>query len=113
MEIRLMIDEIELGLIKFIGGKYWFFANSDNIKKAQQKKPVEMKFYSLPHEGMISSNLPFDFLSEHIAAFNRKDLIKAAGIEEGDSEFEKLYKLAGVEFVENQIFKLEKVLKSK
>lgn len=107
MELRLMIDETELGLIKFIAGQYWYFANKENIQKALVEHPVEMKFYDLPTEGMVSSKDAFEILHEFKHALSRNDLNKLAGIKESDSEFVKLHKLAGLDFTFNQVFSIK------
>lgn len=80
-EIASIIEKDELTVID----------NKDNIDKAKQVYPLNMREY---RNGLSGYVYPIE---NYFNAVNRSDIIKEANIKESDSIFTKLYKVAGLE----------------
>ena len=99
MKIVLSIEDIELGYLAEHNEKYLFCANGDEILRAQKEYPLDMLLFKLNSKGMeVYENIPYPF-NTFLAGVNRSDIIKKTEIEENDTDFVKLYKLAGLEIM--------------
>lgn len=95
--LMLSIECFDLGYLKRIGNKYAFVSNASEIKNAKQSYPFDMKLFKLCDSGAMSfDNIPYPF-SEYLSCCDRPDIKDKAGIVDTDDEFEKLYKIAGLE----------------
>ena len=68
--------------------------NQENIKQAKEIYPLNMRAYTKGLSGYVYP------IESFFSAFNRKDIIKESGINEDDSVFEKLYKVAGLDLID-------------
>ena len=76
-----------------------FFADETRIKRVQKRYPILMKMYTLNVSGAeIYARLP-NLFANFIPSKERTDIITKAGIVDSDDDFEKLYKLAGLNLV--------------
>ena len=106
-KVFLSYKSIKLGFLCRDEHGFCFVANETAIKKLQQKNPILMKTFSLNLSGAeIYSNLPCLF-SQFIPSKERVDLLNKAGIIEGDDDFAKIYKLAGLNLI-NINFKIHR-----
>lgn len=95
-KIYLKIDKINLGyLIESFGG-YTFCANEDGIEKAEQKHMIAMKLFNLNKSGCCEYvDLPYEY-AQFMPSTERSDIYEKAKISYYDSDFEKLFKIAGI-----------------
>lgn len=98
MKIVLNIQNIELGYLTYENDKYKFFANSKSFEKAHNLYPI-IKNLDLNSSGIgIYDKIPFP-ISNYISGTSREDIVALAKIKKSDSTFEKLYKLAGLDYM--------------
>ena len=96
-KIALLIKSQNLGELVEKDGKYLFFANNVGVLESEKENFVAMKLFGLNRSGVKEyDSLPFVF-SVFLPSDSRTDLNKKAGIDAGDSDFEKLYKIAALE----------------
>ena len=101
IKIKLFVGDIELGYLTEIDKGYVFSANKTKIAKAKKEYPIQMRRFELNERDMgLYKNIPSIF-DEFVSCQNRADIIEKAGLEPTDSEFEKLYKIAGLDFFTN------------
>lgn len=97
--IALTINELELGYLSDYNGKYMFNANSEIINKAKEQYPIDMLLFSLNTTGMETYNeLPYPF-TQFMSGVVRADIINKAKILDEDTDFMKLFKLAGLKLM--------------
>ena len=94
--ISLYIGEYLLGNLLAGNSKYYFTANAEGIDRARQKHPIEMLLFQLNDNGMAEYDKLPELFAKYINAADRKDLMQLSGINSTDSDYEKLYKLAGL-----------------
>jgi len=96
-KILFKIDDLVLGALAYDKNKYVYVANNKDILKAKKAYPLEMRFYKLNIDGAMSFDiLPYPF-NEYLSYTAREDLSLKAGITSSDSDFDRLYKLAGLD----------------
>lgn len=102
-QIYLYFKEINLGFLSQENDVFVWFPNLRNIELFEKQNPAFEDFLLLERkEPVVYTKIPFHY-SDFISACSRADLVKKAGINTQDSEFEKLYKLAKLDF-SNQDF---------
>lgn len=95
--LMLSIEEFDLGYLKRMGNKYTFFANASAIRDAKKAYPFDMKLFKLCESGAIQlDSIPYPY-TEYITCCRRQDIKDKAGISDSDDDFDKLYKVAGLE----------------
>ncbi len=95
MKIALYIKELTLGYLEY-NNNYYFTADESNIQVAFKKYPIDMMLFSLNKaQTKEYKYVPQNFL-QYLEATAREDLRLKADIKDEDSEFVKLYKLAGL-----------------
>ena len=72
----------------------------DNIKVAKQEYPLQMRLFKKSLSGILSP------IENIINCLDREDIKKQANIEENDSLFEKLFKVAGIELIDYNGFNI-------
>jgi hypothetical protein len=93
----LSIEDCDLGYLKRVEGKYSFFANASGIKSAKEKYPYDMKLFNLCEAGaVLLDEIPYPY-TEYLSCCDRLDIKNKAKILDSDDNFEKLYKIAGLE----------------
>ena len=98
-KIYLSYKSVKLGYLCKEEKWFRFYADEENIKKLKKKCPILMKTYTLNVSGAeIYARMP-DLFSKFIPSNERVDLLNKAGVVDGDDDFEKLYKLAGLNMV--------------
>ena len=98
-KIYLAFKSTTLGYLCREEQGFRFYANEQSIRKIAQKNPILMRTFSLNISGNeLYMNIP-NLFSQFIPSKERVDLIKKAEIIETDDEFEKLYKIAGLNLV--------------
>ena len=98
-KISLCIEDIELGYLMERNGKYAFYANGDEVNRAKREYPLEMILFNLNDKGMKAyDKIPYPF-STFVNGAYREDLMIKAGIDSGDSDFARLYKLASLKIM--------------
>lgn len=96
-KVLLYIGEYHLGYLKEDKDGMTFCSDNQNIKKAQEHFPVQMRLFKLNTKGNVLYNvLPYPF-SMCRDAFTRNDLCIKANINSFDTDFEKLYKISGLD----------------
>ena len=97
--IVLNIEDIELGYLITRDGKYVFCANGDEVVRAKREYELDMLLFDLNERGMTTfDTIPYPF-STFMAGTSRGDLVKQAGIKDSDTDFIRLYKLAGLKLM--------------
>lgn len=99
-KIRLLVVDLELGYLKEDNG-YVFVANEKNIVQAKKDYLIQMRRFSLNESGLGLYNQVPPIFNDFLSGTNRQDIIEVAGIDKDDSDFEKLYKLAGIDMMPN------------
>lgn len=98
MKLVLNIQDISLGYLIEENNKYKFFANSKNFDKALKLYPI-IKNLDLNSSGIgIYDKIPYP-VSNYLSGTSREDIVALAKIKKSDSTFEKLYKLAGLDYM--------------
>lgn len=93
-KIYLSLDEMDLGYLIEDKKAFVFVANEEGVNSAQEKNPIAMQFFSLNRTGKkVFLKMPHTF-SQFLITDSRKDLMLKANIDDEDSQFEKLFKLA-------------------
>lgn len=101
-KVYLYFREFELGFLCQENGKYIWSPNPSEIKKFSEKYFFG-DFLFLDREKPVTyDKIPHHFI-EYVQSSSREDLKKSAKIEKGDSDFEKLYKMATLDYY-NQDF---------
>ncbi|MBQ7351523.1 MAG: hypothetical protein IJW59_01460 [Clostridia bacterium] len=96
-KVLLTIEDLDLGYLEKKGDKFVFFANPAGIRQAREQYPYDMKLFMLSEVGMTQfDDIPYPY-SEYINYCDRTDIASKAKISEEDSDFDKLYKVAGLE----------------
>ena len=99
MNISLNIEDIELGYLMERNGKYVFCANVKEVERARKEYPLDMILFDLNEGGMtVYDTIPYPF-SNFMSGTHREDLMIKAGIKSTDSDFVRLYKLAGLKLI--------------
>lgn len=94
--ISLNIEDIELGYLIERGNKYVFCANGNEVNRAKVEYPIDMILFNLNATGMqVYDDIPYPFTT-FVSGTYRSDLMEKAGINQNDSDFVRLYKLAGL-----------------
>ena len=94
--ISIYIGECWLGTLIRGENKYLFRANSEGIVLARRYHPIEMLLFVLNDNGEGKyDNIPGPF-ADYLGALDRRDLVEQAHIEDGDDDYLRLYKLAGL-----------------
>lgn len=102
-QIYLYFKELNLGFLAQENDVYVWFPNLNNIVLFENQNPAFEDFLLLErNEPVVYTQIPFHY-SDFISACSREDLVQKAGIKPKDSDFEKLYKLAKLDF-SNQDF---------
>lgn len=95
-KVFLSIGDITLGYLCEKNEGYMFHASSDSIKEATKNYPIKMKFFTLNKSGINEyPKIPNHFI-QYLENVDRIDIVEKAGIVDGDSDFIKLYKVAGL-----------------
>ena len=98
-KLNLFIFDFNLGQLLYESGEYIFDPNKENIKKAHKQYPIQM----IPIINNLLYSKEYNFLpypfDEFLGYTNRLDIKENAGILDSDSDFEKLYKLAGIDMI--------------
>lgn len=99
-KVYLSLNDIDLGFLVEGTNCFNFVAYEDAIAYLKKENPFAMLMFKLNKSGeKIYEYIPAPF-SRFLVAKNRKDIIEKAGIKEMDSQFECLYKLAGLNMME-------------
>lgn len=103
--IKFCFKEFELGFLSFDKKTNEFVYNSllENERNAD-KKYQGLEFYYLKNSVNRRSKTLFKQFDEFAGCLNRPDIIRLAELEEKDSLFEKLEKLAKLNIVESDYF---------
>ena len=97
-QIYLYFKELNLGYLTQEKDVYIWVPNTENIQLFErQNSAFEDLFFLERNKPVGYVNIPLHY-SEFIQACSREDLVQKAGIKSRDSEFEKLYKLAKLDF---------------
>lgn len=99
-KVYLSLNNNDLGYLTCQNDKFKFVAFEEEIKKAKEENPLAMMMFKLNQTGSktyVSIPAPF---SRFLIARSRKDLMEKANLCETDSQFEALYKLAGLKMME-------------
>lgn len=99
-KIYLSFADIDLGYLQQNGQNCEFVAYEQNILNLENENPMVMQFFKLNKTGSkqyLSIPEPF---SRFLISNSRKDLFEKADIKEEDGQFEKLYKLAGLNMMD-------------
>ena len=102
--IRIFYKEIELGQLQQVEKNYIYKANPQKVELAH-KKGYPTYLYKCD-ESFLSSELPYS-ITDFIPDPKQYAICIAANIENNDSDFEKLYKVASLKDVKNREFHLE------
>ena len=95
-KVFLCLEESVLGYLVEGDDGYIFHADKEGITNANKINSLKMKFFTLNRNGMKKySEIPNHY-SQFLEGVEREDIIKKAGLEEDDSLFIKLYKVAGL-----------------
>ena len=98
--VYLSLNNNDLGYLMSSNNKYKFVAFEDVIAMAIKQTPLAMMMFKLNKTGTKTyESIPAPF-SRFLIGRNRKDLIEKANLSEQDSQFEALYKLAGLDMME-------------
>ena len=104
-KVYLSLDDIDLGYLTKSEDLFQFVADEVAIKEAEQTNPLAMKLFKLNRKGkMFFDELPNVF-RKFLVSNLRKDIISKADIIEEDNDFERLFKLAGLNMM-NITFKI-------
>lgn len=103
-QVYLNFKELTLGYLKEDKDLYVWVPNIDSINIFSQK-------YSFAKDSLLLSSsapevytvIPAHFI-DFVESSNRADLRKSAGIEQTDSDFEKLYKMATLSYFNQDYF---------
>ena len=99
-KVYLSLNEKDLGYLVEGTHCFKFVADEDVIVYLKNENPLAMLMFKLNKSGKQEYEyIPAPF-SRFLAAKNRKDIIEKANIQEEDSQFECLYKLAGLDMME-------------
>ena len=99
-KVYLSLDEIDLGYLVQTDQSYLFIANEDGVNEAITTNPVAMKFFNLNKIGEKSYQQIPHLFAQFLLASSRNDLCEKAKFNETDDEFEKLFKLAGLNIMQ-------------
>ena len=98
-KIKLFINEYYLGNFYVIEDEYIYEPNEVGVLLAKRDYPLQMRTYTLGHESLLEMDvMPEPFLTFYNYSF-RQDLIEKANIEDHDTPFNRIYKLAGLELL--------------
>lgn len=99
-KVYLSLNEKDLGYLVEGTHCFKFVADKDVIAHLEEENPLAMLMFKLNKCGEQEYEyIPAPF-SRFLAAKNRKDIIEKADIKETDSQFDCLYKLAGLDMME-------------
>lgn len=99
MKVVLGIEDIELGYLSEHNGKYMFCANGEEVERALKEYSLDMMLFKLNNSGIkVFDKIPYPF-DTFLAGSSRPDIMKKSGISKDDSDFVKLYKIAGLNLV--------------
>lgn len=102
-QIYLYSQEINLGFLTQENDVYVWVPDTKNIALFENLNPAtEDLLFMERKEPVVYEKMPFHY-AEFLPACSREDLVQKAGIKASDSDFEKLYKLAKLDF-SNQDF---------
>ena len=94
-KIYLSLNENILGYLREGENGYVFHADKEGIENATKISPIKMKFFTLNKSGMKEySQIPNHYI-QYLDNWDREDIMEKTGIDESDSDFVKLYKIAG------------------
>lgn len=93
--IGVYYKDIKLGELSQVNSKYIYKANKNNINKAH--KLGYLTFLYKCDDNFISEELPYS-LQNFIPTEKQIELIETANILDNDNDFEKLYKIAKLNF---------------
>ena len=97
--INLYMLDIEVGYLNECNNSYEFTANSFGLNEVSEKYPFQLRMFKLNREGTkVYNELPYPF-NEFLGYVGRRDLDEKAGINQNDSDFDKIYKLAALDMV--------------
>lgn len=99
--ISIYFREIKLGELNQVNDNYVYKCNKENVKKAHQKG--YSTFLYKCDDSFISTELPYS-LQNFIPDKKQVQIIQLAKIEESDSDFEKLYKVAHLDFAKPDFY---------
>lgn len=103
-KIYISFEDLELGCLFKINNEIMFSADEQAIQKMEENNPIATTFFKLNKQGQQKYQIipePFSFFLSN----TRKDIIEKANIQEEDDEFEKLFKIAGLNLMP-QIFRI-------
>lgn len=96
-KIYLSLEDCILGYLMQSERGYVFYADKEGIQSACALSSLKMKFFTLNRSGMKEySEIPNHFI-QYLDSVDREDIMKKAKINEDDSLFAKLYKIAGLD----------------
>lgn len=95
-KVFISFDEIDLGYLIETEKSYMFVANEQGILNAQEKNPIAMSLFKLNKTGKQNYEAMPHMFSQFIVTDSRKDICDKAKINTDDSQFEKLFKIAGL-----------------
>ena len=99
--IGIFFREIKLGELTQVNNNYIYKANIKNIEKAH-KKGYSTYLYKCD-ESFISEDLPYS-LQNFIPTEEQTETLTIAKITPNDSDFEKLYKIAKLDFEKRDFY---------
>ena len=96
MKIFIEFNKTSLGFLTKTEEGFDFVAFANEIEKLETENSIVFKMFNLNKKGTKSySHIP-SFFRKFLPSKERMDLMKKANIKETDSEFDKLFKLAGL-----------------
>ena len=102
-KVYLYFQKYELGSLSEKDSQYLWTQNPDIIKEYNEKVFFAFLYKLNENEPTLYDYMPRHF-REFVDASKREDLKQNAKIEEGDSDFEKLYKMATLSYLENDYY---------
>ena len=95
-KVFLSLDECILGYLIESKIGYIFHADKEGIERAIKTNSLKMKFFTLNRSGMQEYTEIPNHYSQYLEGVDREDIIKKANLQESDSLFMKLYRVAGL-----------------
>ena len=96
MKIGISLYDNCLGYLEESDEGYVFYANVNEIIACKEKYPIEMMLFTLPEKMVTNLDVIPPMFREYLQGADRVDIVENAKINDGDSDFVKLYKIASL-----------------
>jgi len=98
-KVYLYFREFNLGFLTEQDSKFLWTPNTEEINKFEKKHPWSWDFLMLnKSEPTLYDKIPNHFIEYVESSYIREDLRENAKIEKNDSDFERLYKMATLNY---------------